>query len=103
MYAIVELNGKDYKVIEGQYVIVDLIHAEADATIDIDNVKMLVDGDNSKIGQPFVEGVKVKAKVLSHFKDKKIIVFKMKRKKGYRRKNGHRQNYTKIQIESIGA
>lgn len=103
MYAIVELNGKDYKVEEGKYITVDLLSQDIDSAIEIDKVKMVVDGDNSKIGAPFLDGAKVTAKVLSHFKDKKVIVFKMKRKKGYRRKNGHRQQYTRIQIESVSA
>lgn len=103
MYAIVEINGKQYQVEEGRYVVVDLLDQAPDATMELDKVLMVADGKATKIGQPFVEGAKVSAKVLTHYKDKKVLVYKMKRKKGYRRKNGHRQQYTRLQIEQISA
>lgn len=103
MYAIIETGGKQYQVEEERYVDVELLDAEVDAKVEFDNVVMIVDGDNSQVGQPYVEGVKVTAKVLKHDKDKKIIVYKQKRKKGYRRKQGHRQQFTRIMIESIGS
>lgn len=103
MYAIVELNGKQYHVEEGRYVTVDLMSQEPETAVAIDKVLLVANGDDSKIGQPYVDGAKVSAKVLNHFKGSKVIVYKMKRKKGYRRKNGHRQQYTRLQIESIQA
>ena len=101
MLAIVETGGKQYEVTEGRYVDVELLDTEKDASLVFDKVVMIVDGDNTKVGQPYVDGATVKAKVLDHGKDAKIIVYKQKRKKGYRKKQGHRQNYTRVMIESI--
>lgn len=103
MYAIVEINGKQYQIEEGRYVVVDLLDNEPEAALEFDKVLMIADGKATKIGAPYVEGAKVTAKVLSHYKDKKVLVYKMKRKKGYRRKNGHRQQYTRLQIDAISA
>lgn len=103
MYAIVELNGKQYQVEEGRYVVVDLLSDEPETAMELDKVLMVADGKNTQIGQPYISGAKVTAKVLSHYKDKKVLVYKMRCKKGYRRKNGHRQQYTRLQIESISA
>lgn len=101
MLAIVETGGKQYQVEEGKYVDIELLNEEQDSSVELDKVVMIVDGENSKVGQPYVEGAKVKAKVMKNDKDKKITVYKMKRKKGYRRKQGHRQQYTRLMIESI--
>jgi large subunit ribosomal protein L21 len=100
MYAIVELKGKQYKAEKGALLKVDRINANRGSAIDIESV-VLVSGDTVKVGSPYVAGVKVSAVVESHEKDKKIIVFKYKPKKDYRRKNGHRQNYSVIRIEEI--
>jgi len=101
MIAIVETGGKQYKVAEGQYVDIELLDAQEGDSVELDKVLMLVDGKNSKVGQPYLEGAKIKGKVLKNDRDKKILVYKMKRKKGYRRKNGHRQPFTRVMVESI--
>lgn len=103
MYAILEVAGKQYKVEEGRYVDVDNLNLEDGESLELDQVLMVANGDDIKIGQPTVAGAKVTAKVLNSYKDKKVLVYKMKRKKGYRRKQGHRQPYTRIQIEKIAA
>lgn len=103
MYAIVEINGKQYKAEEGKFIEVDLLAEEPGASLKLDRVLLVSDGTNSSIGQPTVEGASVQAKVLGNIKAKKVVVYKMKPKKGYRRKQGHRQQYTKIMIEKIDA
>ncbi len=100
MYAIIETGGKQYKVAEGDVIFVEKLDAEVDSTYTFDKV-LVIGGDEAKIGAPVVEGATVSAKVLKQGKDKKVIVFKYKPKKNYRRKQGHRQPYTKLQIEKI--
>ena len=100
MTAIFVTGGKQYKVSEGDVLFIEKLTAEAEETVVFDEVLAVV-GDEVKIGKPVVEGAKVTAKVLKNGKAKKVIVYKMHPKKGYRRKQGHRQPYTKIQIESI--
>ena len=100
MTAIFVTGGKQYKVSEGDVLFVEKLTAEAEETVVFDEVLAVV-GDEVQIGKPVVEGAKVTAKVLKNGKAKKVIVYKMHPKKGYRRKQGHRQPYTKIQIESI--
>ena len=100
MFAIIETGGKQYKVNEGDVLFIEKLTAEAEETVVFDEVLAVV-GDEVQIGKPVVEGAKVTAKVLKNGKAKKVIVYKMHPKKGYRRKQGHRQPYTKIQIESI--
>ena len=102
MYALVEFKGKQYKAEKGALLKVDLIDAEPGTAINIDTV-LLVSGDAVKVGSPYVEGAKVSATVESHGKDGKIIVFKYKPKKDYRRKQGHRQQYSIIKIGEISA
>ncbi|MCM3715107.1 50S ribosomal protein L21 [Halalkalibacter oceani] len=102
MYAIIETGGKQIKVQEGQEVYIEKLDAEAGETVSFDNV-LFVGGDEVKVGAPFVEGATVTAKVEKHGRQKKIIVWKMKAKKNYRRKQGHRQPYTKVVIEKINA
>ena len=102
MYALVEFMGKQYKAEKGALLKVDLIDAVPGTAISIDTV-LLVSGDSVKIGSPYVEGAKVSAVVESHAKDDKIIVFKYKSKKDYRRKQGHRQQYSIIRIDNISA
>ena len=100
MTAIFVTGGKQYKVSEGDVIFVEKLAAEAEETVVFDEVLAVV-GDEVQICKPVVEGAKVTAKVLKNGKAKKVIVYKMHPKKGYRRKQGHRQPYTKIQIETI--
>jgi large subunit ribosomal protein L21 len=100
MYALVEFKGKQYKAEKGAMLKVDRIDAEPGAAVDIDSV-LLVSGDSVTVGAPYVKGAKVSAVVESHGKDRKIIVFKYMPKKDYRRKQGHRQQYSIIKIEDI--
>ena len=102
MYAIIKTGGKQYKVSEGDVLFIEKLAASADETVKFDEV-LAVGGDKTVIGTPVVEGASVEAKVLENGKAKKVIVFKYKPKKGYKKKQGHRQPYTKIQIEKINA
>ncbi len=103
MYAIVEIAGHQFKVEENQKIFVNRLNAEEGSKIDFDRV-LLVDNNGSvKVGTPTVEGAKVSATVVSHLKDKKVIVFKKIRRKGYQKKNGHRQYLSQIRIENINA
>ncbi|WP_062047939.1 50S ribosomal protein L21 [Bacillus sp. JCM 19034] len=102
MYAIIETGGKQVKVEEGQEIYIEKLDAEAGETVSFDNI-LFVGGDNVKVGAPYVEGASVTGKVEKHGRQKKIIVWKMKAKKNYRRKQGHRQPYTKVIIEKINA
>lgn len=101
MYAVVETGGKQYKVSEGMVIEVEKLPVEVGEEIELDKVLMVVDGDSVKVGRPFVEGAKVKALVQGQIKGPKIIVFKYKPKKRYRRKKGHRQRYTRLLIKEI--
>lgn len=103
MYAVVEVGGRQLKVQKGDRVRVQKRTEEPGAKITLDNVLMVSDDAGTKIGAPHVEGAAVEASVIDHGKDKKVIVFKMKRRKGHRRKNGHRQPYTELQIDDIKA
>ncbi|MBR3132908.1 MAG: 50S ribosomal protein L21 [Clostridia bacterium] len=101
MYAIIEACGKQYKVTEGDVVFFEKLDAEEGKKVTFDNVVLLSDDKKVQVGNPYVKGIKVEGKVVSHGKGKKIIVFKYKPKKNYRRKQGHRQPYTKVEITSI--
>ena len=101
MYAVIETGGKQYKVQEGDVVFVEKLDAEAGSTVTIDKVLVVANGEDVKVGAPYVDGATVTASVVKNGKDKKIIVYKYKPKKGYHKKQGHRQPYTKIQIEKI--
>ena len=101
MYAIVETGGKQYQVEEGRYVDVEALEGEADTKIVFDKIVMLVNGKKSKIGQPYVSGASVEGKILKQDKAKKIIVFKQRPKKGYRKKQGHRQGFSRVMISKI--
>ncbi len=99
-YAIVKSGGKQYRVEVGETVQVATIEKDVDEQIELEAL-MVGDGDNITIGTPLVEGVMVKATIVEHGRGEKIIVFKKKRRKQYKRKQGHRQNYTAIKIDSI--
>ncbi len=103
MYAIVEIAGHQFKVEKDQRVFVNRLATEEGKKVDFDNVLLIGDGDNITLGAPAIDGAQVSAKVLKHLKGDKVIVFKKKRRKGYRVKNGHRQSLTEIVIESITA
>ena len=100
MYVLVEFKGKQYKAEKGSLLKVDKIDAEPGTALDIDPV-LLVSGETVVVGAPYVKGAKVSATVESHGKDDKIVVFKYKPKKDYRRKKGHRQQYSIIKIGDI--
>jgi large subunit ribosomal protein L21 len=100
MYAIVEIAGKQFKVEQDAKMYVPRLQAEVGDEITFDRV-LLVSGDSVSVGTPTVEGASVTAEVLDHVKGDKIIVFKKKRRKGYRVKNGHRQPYTRISIKTL--
>ena len=101
MQAIFVTGGKQYKVSEGDVIFVEKLNVEGE-TVEFDNVLMTIDGENVTVGAQNVDGAKVTAKVLKNGKAKKVMVFKFKAKKNYRRRQGHRQPYTKLQIEKIG-
>jgi large subunit ribosomal protein L21 len=103
MYAIVEIAGHQFKVEKDQKVFVNRLATEEGKKVNFDNVLLIADGDKVTIGAPAIGGAQVSAKVLKHLKGDKVIVFKKKRRKGYRVKNGHRQSLTEIIIESIAA
>ena len=101
MYAIIESCGKQYKVSEGDVVFFEKLDVAEGEKVAFENVVLVGEGETVKVGAPYVKGAKVEGTVVSHGKGKKIIVFKMKPKKNYRRKQGHRQPYTKVEIKSI--
>ncbi len=103
MYAIVEIAGQQFKVAKDQKVYVHRLQGEEGSKVTFDNVLLLDDKGSVTIGAPAIEGASVTAQILSHLKGDKVIVFKKKRRKGYRKKNGHRQYLSEIQIESIAA
>jgi large subunit ribosomal protein L21 len=101
MYAIVEIAGHQFKVEKDQRVFVNRLSTEEGKKVSFDNVLLIEDGSNITLGAPAIDGAQVSAKVLKHLKGDKVIVFKKKRRKGYRVKNGHRQSLTEIVIEGI--
>jgi len=103
MYAIVEIAGHQFKVEKDQKVFVNRLATEEGKSVDFDNVLLIGDGDNTTLGAPAIDGAQVSAKVLRHLKGDKVIVFKKKRRKGYRVKNGHRQALSEIVIEAIAS
>lgn len=103
MYAIIETGGKQYKVSEGDAIFVEKLGLAADETVTFDKVIAVGEGADIKVGAPYVDGAKVSAKVLKEGKAKKVIVFKFKPKRGYKKMQGHRQPYTKVVIEKIEA
>ena len=101
MYAIIESCGKQYKVAEGDVVFFEKLDVEEGKKVTFDNVVLVSDDKKVEVGAPYVKGVKVEGKVVSHGKGKKILVYKYKAKKNYRRTQGHRQPYTKVEITKI--
>ncbi len=101
MFAIIEIGGKQFRVEKGSLLTVEKVDSKEGDSFEINKVLILSDGGKMTIGQPFVAGAEVKAKVVSHFKGEKALIFKFKAKKRYQRKRGHRQNLTKIEITDI--
>ena len=101
MYAIIESCGRQYKVSEGDVVFFEKLDAEAGKKVTFDNVVLVSNDKKVEVGSPYVKGVKVEGKVVAHGKHKKIVVYKYKAKKNYRRTQGHRQPYTKVEITKI--
>ena len=101
MYAIIETGGKQYKVSEGDVIRVEKLNAGQGETVEINKVLAVVDGDRMTVGKPVVEGARAIVKVLEHGKADKIVVFKYKPKKKYRKTQGHRQPYTQVVVEKI--
>jgi large subunit ribosomal protein L21 len=103
MYAIVKTGGKQYRVSPGDSIDVDRLPSEAGEQIELDSVLLVHDGSDTKIGQPLVEGAKVKATVTRQAKGRKVVVYKYRPRNRYRRKRGHRQHYTRLHIDEIVA
>uniref|UniRef100_E6PVN7 50S ribosomal subunit protein L21 n=1 Tax=mine drainage metagenome TaxID=410659 RepID=E6PVN7_9ZZZZ len=103
MYAVIKTGGKQYKVCAGEKIKVEQLPADIGQDIVIDQVLAVFSGDDTRIGTPLVAGAAVTAKVLSHGRGEKVRIFKMRRRKHYQKRQGHRQNYTELQIESIAA
>ena len=103
MYAIVEIAGQQFKIEKDQQIFVHRLDAKEGSKVDFDKVLLLNDAGKINVGAPVITGAKVTAKVLEHLKDDKVIVFKKKRRKGYKVKNGHRQHLTKLEIQNIDA
>jgi large subunit ribosomal protein L21 len=103
MYAVIRTGGKQYKVAAGGKLKVETLPAEVGSEIELNDVLMIADGDDIKIGAPVLAGASVKATVLSHGRGEKVMIFKMRRRKHYRKTQGHRQNYTEIRIDGISA
>ncbi|MBK7497538.1 MAG: 50S ribosomal protein L21 [Ignavibacteriales bacterium] len=102
MFAVVDILGQQFKVSENTKYYVPRLKQEPESEVTFDQVLLLSDGKETKVGSPVVKGAKVTAKVLSHLKDDKVLVFKKKRRKGYRKLNGHRQQLTRIEVTQIG-
>ncbi len=102
MYAIVEIAGQQYKVEKDQQIFVHRLEGEEGSKVSFDNVFLTADGDKIEVGAPAIKGISVSGKILEHLKGDKIIVFKKKRRKGYKKRNGHRQYLTKIEITGFG-
>ncbi|MBX3646387.1 MAG: 50S ribosomal protein L21 [Rhodocyclaceae bacterium] len=103
MYAVIKTGGKQYRVAAGEKLKIEQIPAEVGAEITLDQVLMVGDGESVKVGAPLVQGASVKAKVLAQGRHPKVKIFKMRRRKHYQKHQGHRQNYTEIQISGIAA
>ncbi len=102
MYAVVDIAGKQFKVEKDQYLYTPRLEAKEGDSVQFDKVLLLDNNGTVQVGTPMIKGAKISGKVVEHVKDNKVIIFKKKRRKGYAVKNGHRQQFTKVQIESIG-
>ena len=100
-YAIVEDGGKQYRAVIGESIEVDRYPLEVGEEIDMDRVLLIADGENVKVGTPFIEGAKIQATVVAHIKGPKVVVFRYKAKERIRSKTGHRQRYTKVRVDAI--
>ncbi|MSP15029.1 MAG: 50S ribosomal protein L21 [Myxococcales bacterium] len=103
MYAVIRTGGKQYRVEQGSSLRVELLPGEKGTSVEFTDVLLVADGDNVKIGTPVVAGARVTAEILGEVKGEKLVVYKFKRRKGYRRKTGHRQHYTALKITEIRA
>jgi len=103
MYAIIRTGGKQYQVAAGDTLRVEKLQGEVGETVELSDVLLVADGDDVKVGQPVVEGARIVAKIAEQGKAKKVLVFKKKKRKGYRVRNGHRQLFTALSIEEITA
>lgn len=101
MYAIVDIAGRQFKVEAKKYLYAPLMDGEAGASVSFDKVLLIDDGKSVSVGTPTLKGASISGKIMDHVKGDKEIVFKKKRRKGYAKKNGHRQNYTRVMIEAI--
>ena len=101
MYSIIETGGKQYKVSKGDIIKIEKIQGDVGDQIEITDVLLVCEGDDIKVGNPKLESAKVTGEILEHDKDKKIVVFKHKRRKNYRKKQGHRQEFTNVKITDI--
>ncbi len=103
MYAVIKTGGKQYRVVPGERLKVEKLETEVGGTVTLNQVLMVSDGDKTTSGSPIVKGASVKATVVSHGRGDKVMIFKMRRRKHYRKTQGHRQSYTEIKIEAIAA
>jgi large subunit ribosomal protein L21 len=101
MYAVIKAGGKQYRVSPGESLKIEQVQADVGATIVLDQVLMVADGEAVKVGTPIVAGAKVSATVVSHGRGPKVRIFKMRRRKHYQKTQGHRQNYTEIRVDAI--
>jgi large subunit ribosomal protein L21 len=101
MYAVIKTGGKQYRVAPGEKLKIEQVQADVGATIVLDQVLMVADGEAVKVGTPTLEGAKVSATVVAHGRGPKVRIFKMRRRKHYQKTQGHRQNYTEIRVEAI--
>ena len=103
MYAVIQTGGKQYRVVEGDTLKVEKLAADTGATVELDRVLMVADGENVKVGKPYLEGGKVTATVEAHGRGKKVKILKFRRRKQYLKRQGHRQWYTALKITGINA
>ena len=101
MYAVIKTGGKQYRIAPGEEIRVEKLPGNVGDTITFEEVLLTSDGDNVKVGKPFLENAKVLARITGHGKGRKVVVFKYKKRKGYRRKRGHRQHYSLVRVENI--
>jgi len=101
MYAVIETGGKQYRVSQGQRIRVEKLNADEGATVDLDKVLMVANGEDIKLGKPYVDGGKVTATIKAHGRGKKVMIIKFRRRKHHQKVQGHRQSYTEIEITGI--